>query len=141
VKRVWVYSPHSGGVKIPAQVRERTEQRICSYAETHYAGSFTRLDVRFRGHLCYVDAYTEPPEPSRGLLRALGESRKEYLERRRGTPLHLCRLRYHGNEDQWTMAFYTYSHEKYEPCVFDTGSLHGTPEEAFDTAGVYLRAD
>jgi hypothetical protein len=39
------------------------------------------------------------------------------------------------------MAFYTYSHEKYEPCVFDTGSFHGTPEEAFDTAAVYLRSD
>ena len=36
------------------------------------------------------------------------------------------------------MAFYTYSHEKYEPCVFHNGGWHGTPEEAFDTSAVYL---
>jgi len=36
------------------------------------------------------------------------------------------------------MAFYTYSNEKYEPCVFINGSFHGTPEEAFETAAVYL---
>lgn len=36
------------------------------------------------------------------------------------------------------MAFYTYSHEKYEPSVFSNGTFHGTPEEAFDTAAVYL---
>jgi hypothetical protein len=36
------------------------------------------------------------------------------------------------------MAFYTYSHEKYEPCVFHDGSWHGTPEEAFDISAVYL---
>ncbi len=29
-------------------------------------------------------------------------------------------------------------HEKYESCVFDSGSLEGTPEEAFDTSFVYL---
>lgn len=63
------------------------------------------------------------------------------MERLRNTPLHLCRLRYFGDEEKWSMAFYTYSREKYEPCVFDTGSFHGTPEEAFETAAVYLRAD
>jgi hypothetical protein len=36
------------------------------------------------------------------------------------------------------MAFYTYSHEKYEPCVFNNSDWHGTPEEAFDTSAVYL---
>ena len=36
------------------------------------------------------------------------------------------------------MAFYTYSNERYEPCFFTTGEDHGTPEEAFDTAAVYL---
>lgn len=36
------------------------------------------------------------------------------------------------------MAFYTDSHERYEPSVFNNGRWHGTPEEAFDTAAVYL---
>jgi hypothetical protein len=42
------------------------------------------------------------------------------------------------DDDRWSMAFYTYSRETYEPCLFDTGSWQGTPEEAFDTSSVYL---
>jgi len=137
--RTWVYDPHSGGVKIPPAVQQRTEQRIRAYAEAHYAGKFTRLDIRFRGALCYIDAYVEPAEPSRAMLRTLGETREQHLERLRSAPVHLCRLRYFGDEEAWSMAFYTYSHEKYEPCVFDTGSDHGTPEEAFETSAVYLQ--
>ncbi|SRR6266550_3284395 len=109
--RTWVYNPHVGGVKIPPAVRLRTEQRVRAYAEAHYGGKFNRLDIRFRGVLCYIDAYIEP---------------------RQTVPLHLCRLRYFGNEKAWTMAFYTYSGKKYEPCVFGNGTFHGTPEEAFE---------
>ena len=137
--RRWVYDPHSGGVTISPPVRQRTEQRVRSYAEAHYAGKFTRLELRFRGPLCYIDAYTQPEEPSPALLRTLNETREQYIERLRSAPIHLCRLRYFGNENQWSMAFYTYSHEKYEPSVFDDGSFHGTPEGAFETAAaVYL---
>ncbi|HKI30255.1 MAG TPA: hypothetical protein VKA46_00085 [Gemmataceae bacterium] len=135
----WVYDPHSGGVKIPPAVRQRTEQRIRAYAEQHYAGTFTRLDVRFRGPLCYIDAYTEPVVPPPKVLRTMGETREQFLERLRNVPLHLCRIRFFGKEDRWSMAFYTYSQEKYESCVFDTGDDHGTPEQAFETAAVYLR--
>jgi len=137
-RRVWVYSPHTGGAKIPAAVRERTGRRIQAHAAAHHAGKFTRLDIRFRGALCYVDAYTEPEKPSAALLRALGETRAAYLARLRGTPLHLCRLRYFGREDAWSMAFFTYSHERYEPCSFQNGRSTGTPEEAFEIGSVYL---
>ena len=137
----WVYDPHSGGIKIPPPVRARAEQRIKNYAQTHYAGKFVRLDIRFRGALCYIDAYTEPQEPSPGLLDITGESREQFLERLRNVPTHLCRLRYFGNEEAWSMAFYTYSHDRYEPCVFDNGTFHGTPEEGFETGAVYLRDD
>ena len=134
----WVYDPHSGGVKIPPTVRQRTEQRIQAYAKQHYAGKYTRLDIRFRGALCYIDAFTEPDEPDEELLTLRGETREQYFERQRNFPLHLCRLRYF-TEDRWSMAFYTYSHNKYEPCMFDTGKDTGTPEEGFETAAVYLR--
>ena len=137
-RRRWSYNPHSGGKKIPANVRERTERRIRDDAEEHYAGRFTRLGIRFRGALCYIDAYTEPPNPSPSLLRATGETREEYLERLRNAPLHLCRLRYFGDEERWSLAFYTYSNERYEPCVFHHGESHGTPEQAFDVGAVYL---
>jgi hypothetical protein len=135
----WVYDPHSGGVKIPERVQQRTRQRILVYAEQHYAGKYTRLDVRFRGQFCYIDVYTEPHVPPDFPPPNWPESREEHLERLRNTPTHLCRLRYFGDEDRWSMAFYTYSHETYEPCFFDTGSDHGTPEEAFETAAVYLQ--
>jgi hypothetical protein len=133
----WVYDPHVGGVKIPPAVRERTERRIRSYAAAHYAGKFTRLDIRFRGALCYIDAYVEPEEPSPELLKLRGESREQYLEAQRNYPIHLCRLR-HFSEERWSLAFYTYSNERYEPCVFPNGTFEGTPEEGFEVGAVYL---
>ena len=139
-RKVWVHDPHSGGARIPATVRQRTQQRILKYAKARYAGKFTRLDIRFRGALCYIDAYTEPAAPSRGLLRALDETHQQYLQRLRNVPLHLCRLRYFGNEEAWSMAFYTYSNERYEPCTFRNGTFHGTPEGAFEVGAAYLRA-
>jgi hypothetical protein len=135
----WVYDPHSGGVKIPAAVQQRIGQRIRSYAEAHYAGKFTRLGIRFRGVFCYIDAYTEPGEPPESLLLLTGETREQYLERCGNIPLHLCRLRFFGDEERWSMAFYTYSNEKYEPSVFNTGSFEGTPEEGFETSAIYLQ--
>ncbi len=61
--RVWVKDPHSGGVKIPERIQETVKNRIVSYAEAHYAGKYTRIDVRFNGYFCYIDAYTEPFVP------------------------------------------------------------------------------
>lgn len=58
--RGWVYDPHSGGVKIPATVRQRTGRRIRAHAEARYAGKFTLLDIRFRGRLCYSNKKYEP---------------------------------------------------------------------------------
>jgi hypothetical protein len=136
----WVFNPHAGGKTIPPDVRARTERRIRAYADKRYTGKFTRLDVRFRGALCYIDAYTDPPEPSPALLKMRGETRQQYLDRLRSLPLHLCRLRYNGREDAWTVAFYTYSHERYEPSIFPNGTFYGTPEEAFELSAVYLQA-
>ena len=53
------------------------------------------------------------------------------VERLRNTPIHLCRLRYFGREDDWGLAFYTYSNEKYTLSVYDDGEFFGTPEDAF----------
>src|SRR5437867_1560645 len=136
--KVWLRDPHSGGITIPDVIRKTTEQRVRRYAETHYAGKFTRLDIRFRGALCYIDAYTEPAAPSPNLLRPLREPREQYLERLRRTPVHLCRLRYFGDEQSWSLAFYTYSNERYEPCTFGNGTFFGSPESAFNVGATYL---
>src|SRR6266542_2033994 len=113
--RAWVFDPHSGGAKIPESLKEQTKRRILAHAKKHYTGQYHRLDIRFRGPLCYIDAYIEPP--------ASGKSTPE-------VPTHLCRLRYKGQE-RWTVAFFTYSHERYEPSFFASGEPIGTPEDGF----------
>jgi len=137
MRRVWVYNPHTGGTKIPPRVQESVKRRIQAYAAKHHAGKFTRIDVRFRGALCYIDAYQEPDVPPR-YRPPTGETRKEWIERLRNTPHHLCRMRYNGNEERWSFSFYTYAHETYEPSFFLSGDDHGTPEEAFETSAMFL---
>jgi hypothetical protein len=139
-RKQWVFDPNSGGRPVPEAVRARTKQRLERYAEEHLAGKYTRLDIRFRGQFCYVDAYTEPeplgpnwPPPD------WPESREEMLERLRNTPTHLFRLRYFGGEDRWGFAFYTYSNEKYELSMFPSGGFLGPPEEAFEVSSMYLQ--
>jgi len=46
-------------------------------------------------------------------------------------------LRFFGNDD-WGFAFYTYSQEKYELCVYPNGEFTGKPENAFLTSAMYL---
>ena len=136
--KMWVRDPHSGGVKIPRDVQERTKDRILTYAATHYSGKYTRIEVKFRNQFCYIDAYREPYIPPNFPPPDFPESREEYIERLRNNPIHLCRLRYFSKEESWSFAFYTYSQEKYEPSVLNNGSFFGTPEEAFDSAAIYL---
>ena len=134
----WVRNPHSGGVKIPKLVQERTQRRILAHAKKKYKGKFTRLEVRFRGSLCYIDAYRKPNVPRGWPPKDWHETREQMLDRLRNTPTHLCRLRYFGDEDCWTLAFFTYSNEKYSPCVFHSGDFYGTPEEGLDVEATYL---
>ena len=53
--------------------------------------------------------------------------------------MHLCRLRYFAGHQRWSVAFYTYSHERYEPTMFPSGEPFGTPEEGFEVGAIYLR--
>ncbi len=136
----WVFDPDYGGRKISHDVKTRTEMRIRRYAEEHFAGRYSRLDIRVRGHFCYIDAYTEPEVSPGWPPPDWPESREEMVERLRNTPTHLCRLRYFGDEEKWGFAFYTYSNEKYEFSVFPSGEFFGPPEEAFQvSAEAYLQ--
>ena len=134
---IWVLDPHSGGGKITDAIRRETIARIERHAAANYAGRYTRLDIRFCAAFCYIDAYTEPGEMSAKMLDLSRETAEEYRERLRALPTHLCRLRFFGI-DRWSVAFFPYSHEKYEPTFFDNGSLYGTPEQGFDVGAVYL---
>ena len=134
--RGWVRDVHSGGVKIPESIKLATKARILAHAAKQYAGRYTRLDVRFKGALCYIDAYAEP-DATATTWKITGETKEQYLDRLRNTPTHLCRLRHFG-PDRWSVAFYTYSHERYEPTFFGSGEDTGTPEEGLDIGAVYL---
>jgi hypothetical protein len=138
-RQVWMRHPDAGGVKVPPAVQRRTEQRIRRYAEKHFAGEYTRLEIRFRAQFCYIDAYTEPSVPKGWPPKGWHETRKQHIERLRNTPTHLCRLRYFGDEERWGFAFFAYSSEKYELSMLPSGEFFGTPEDAFATAaGLYL---
>jgi hypothetical protein len=140
-RKQWVSSPHTGGSKITPALQVDTRSRIERYAEQHFAGAYTRIDVRFRGALCYIDAFTEPAPPSRDLLRSLGESLEEHLARLRAVPTRLCRLRYFSGRGLWSMALYSYSGERFEPCMLPTGEFCGTPEECFALGASFYLTD
>ncbi len=138
-KGVWMYSPHSGGMKIPEHVRMGTAGRIEVFAREHFAGRYRELGIRFRGQFCYIDAFVDPDPLPAGATGPGDETAEEYQARSRDTPVHLCRLRFNGDPDRWTFAFYSYASESYELSMFLSGGDHGTPEEAFDlSAGAYL---
>ena len=133
-----MFTPHAGGKKIPPAMQDVVRKRILDHAEENYAGKYSRIDVKFRGALCYIDAYQEPQVGKKHPTAAFGETREEFINRLRNTPTHLCRLR-HFSIDQWSVAFYTYSNERYEPCLFPNGEWFGNPEQAFDIGAVYLQ--
>ena len=138
--KTWIFNPHTGGVKISPAKQSEVRQRIEHHAAANYARQYIRLEIRFRGALCYIDAFTEPQPPSPSLLKAIGETKEQHVERLRSVPTHLGRLRYFSG-DRWSYAFYTYSNERYEPTIFRSGDWFGTPEEAFDIGATYLRSD
>jgi hypothetical protein len=58
-RKRWVFDPDSGGVKIPESVKRDVAARINRVAEENFEGKYTRLDIRFKGQFCYIDAYCE----------------------------------------------------------------------------------
>ena len=130
----WQQDPDSGGVKINDTVKSQVKQRIITFVEANLAGRYVKLDIRFRGKFCYVDAYTEPEEPTiKEWPSNFPETREQHMERMRNTPIHLCRLRYFGDEEEWGLAFYSYASNNYETSVFPNGTFFGTPETAIET--------
>ena len=135
--RTWAFNPHSGGKMISPTLRREIAERLEKHAATNYKGLCSRIDIRFRGALCYIDAYKEPKQPDQKLLEITHESREAYIERMQNFPIHLGRIRYFG-DDRWSYAFYTYSNERYEAATFGNGEWFGTPEQAFDMGARYL---
>lgn len=96
-RRVWAFSPNSGGKKIPDMVKIDVEKRINDIAEQQLKEKFVRLDLSFKGQFCYIDAFTEPAVDENWDEAIFQETMEEHIERMRNSPLHLCRLRYLDN--------------------------------------------
>ena len=138
-KKQWALDPNAGGRTVPPTLKKETKRRIEAYAAKHYEGQYERIDVRFRGVFCYIDAYQEPNLPPSWPLDRPEETRAQAIERIRQTPIHLCRLRFF-DPDRWSLAFYKYSDSVYAPAIFPSGQWFGTPEEGFDVGALYLQA-
>ncbi len=59
-RKVWTFTPHLGEEKITPSIQVEVRKRINDHAEKNYAGQYSRLDIKFRGALCYIDAYRDP---------------------------------------------------------------------------------
>jgi redox-sensitive bicupin YhaK (pirin superfamily) len=52
--RTWAFNPHSGGVRIAPPVQVGVRARLERHAAGHYAGRYSRLDIRFRGTWLHI---------------------------------------------------------------------------------------
>lgn len=111
----WVYDPHSGGTKVPTEQHETLRKQAEAFAKTRSWYSEYDIVLRFKNQFCYLDA----------------------LNRKDKEQFPIGRLR-HFNTRGWSLAFYTYSNERYEPCVFSSGKWEGTLEEAIEACEMYL---
>lgn len=111
----WVYDPHSGGVKIPPKMHEKICEQVESFAQTRLWYPKIQLKVRFKSQLCYIETIEE------------GDDRH----------LPLCRLR-HFNLDDWSLALFTYSNDKYQPCNFRDGKETGTITDALEICEPFI---
>ena len=110
----WYLDPQSGGDKIPLQIHQAIISQANAFASKRPWHPKFQLRLRFRNQFCYLDASDK------------GEQ-----------AFPIGRLRYFGL-NKWSLAFYTYSNERYAPCLFPKGEWFGTLEEAIQICEVYL---
>lgn len=110
----WVYDPHSGGKKIPPTIFDEICEQVESFARTRPWYPKIQLKVRFKNQFCYIDT-TEK-----------GDDRL----------LPLCRLRHMSRG--WSLALFTYSNDKYQPCVFHDGEQTGTVKAALKICDPFI---
>jgi hypothetical protein len=53
---MWVFSPNSGGQKIPPLLQAETRESILKHAAKIIPEKASQVRVSFRGHFCYIDA-------------------------------------------------------------------------------------
>lgn len=110
----WYYLPHSGGAKIPPQIHDSLRSKVHAYEKTRPWYPKYKLNLRFKGQFCYIDACEDGKKP-----------------------FPLGRARYFS-ENNWSLAYYTYSNERYEPCLLPSGKDSGTLELSLQICETYL---
>lgn len=110
----WYFDPQSGGNKIPQKLYESLCALVHAYEKTRPWYPKFSLKLRFRSQFCYVDCIENGGEPH-----------------------PIGRLR-HFDQDRWSLAFYTYSNERYEPCFLNNGQWIGSIEQAIEPCEMYL---
>ena len=102
----------------PESTKASLKARLNSHARAQWP-ALAGVQIRYRTNFAYIDG-----------------------RRADGTTLKLCRLRYGGSAHLWGFAIYRASHDDYEDTYLPTGTIVGSPEEAFDCAcGLYLSFD
>lgn len=114
MKKVWCLSPQSGGIEISEQAKPIIRAQVEAFSKTRPWYLRFHLHLRFKNQFCYVDAAENDDNP-----------------------FPLGRLRYFDLH-RWSLGFYTYSNERYEPTIFPSGYWFGTIEEALQICEVYL---
>ena len=115
MKKMWVYDPQSGGNKIPEKYHWVIRQQADKFSTTRPWSAAYEIKLRFKAQFCYLD----------GLKK--GEDKT----------FPIGRLRYF-RDNVWSLAFYTYSNETYQPCVFLNGEWEGTLEEGIAVCEMHL---
>ncbi|KKR95753.1 MAG: hypothetical protein UU47_C0026G0010 [candidate division TM6 bacterium GW2011_GWE2_41_16] len=115
MQKTWSFDPHSDGEKITPDIQKMVIERANAYAKKCTWYPKFQLKIHFRGQFCYLDASKDSQEP-----------------------FPMGRLRYCGC-DEWSFDFYTYSNERYTPCIFCTGEWCGSVEEALAKCSMYLQ--
>jgi hypothetical protein len=112
---MWVYNPQSGGCKIQEKHHEKFRHQAEVFSKTRPWSSTYQIILRFKSQFCYLDA----------------------LKKGEVSAFPIGRLRYF-RDNVWSLAFYAYSSEAYEPCLFNSGEWEGTLEEGISACEVYL---
>ncbi len=110
----WVYDPHSGGNKIPTQQQEELCQQAEAFARLRPWYPNIQLKLRFKNQFCYI----------------------ETIEAGDDRIFPLCRLR--NLHHKWSLALFTYSNERYEPCFFPDGKSEGSLEAALSVCEHFI---
>lgn len=110
----WYYNPHSGGIKIPPEMYDRLRRQVQAYERARSWYPKFSIQLRFKAQFCYLDSCEN------------------------GVDIFpLVRLRYFSPQ-RWSLAFFTYSNERYEPCLFAGGEDCGSIEQAIDACETFL---